>query len=331
MRSAGPASTVVRGGPYPVVGLDLGGTKIAAALVAPGGRVEARFSCPTPAAEGPDAVLDALAHAVAAVQDGSTAGAVGVAAAGVVDPETGVVRSATRTLAGWSGTRLAARLAARTGLPVACDNDVRAAAGAESAAAGADRGSLLYLSVGTGVGGAVVADGHMVRGRAGIAGHLGHLPSPEAAGLPCSCGARGHLEAIASGPGIAALYARLAGVAPPPALEAVARLAEEGDQHAAEAIAEGAAAAGRALGGLANALGPDRVVVGGGVTATGDRYWVPLRAAFAAELIEPLRSSQTSHALVPRPPRAGRDAPVLGAAALTTTVPLHAPHTGGAR
>ncbi|MBP0456911.1 ROK family protein [Streptomyces montanisoli] len=322
---ARPAAAI---GARPVVGLDLGGTKIAAALVAPDGTVRARYSCPTPATEGADAVLDALAHAAAAVQGGAQAQAIGVAAAGVVDPAAGVVRAATSTIADWSGVRLAPLLAARTGCRVACDNDVRAAAAAEYAALQAPGASLLHLSVGTGVGGAVVADGRMLRGYAGVAGHLGHLPSPEAAGLPCSCGALGHLEAVAAGPGIAALYNRLAGGEPAP-LEEVARRAAAGDPHAAGAIATGATAAGRALGGLTNALGPGHVVVGGGVTGIGDPYWAPLRAAFAAELIEPLRSAPD--ALVPRPPLAGPDAPVLGAAALTATAPLHAPDTGETR
>ncbi|WP_234434208.1 ROK family protein [Streptomyces sp. NRRL F-5126] len=325
MSLARPAAAPVAG---PVVGLDLGGTKIAAALVAPDGTVRARYSRPTPATEGADAVLDALAHAAAAVRGGTEACAVGVAAAGVVDPEAGTVRAATSTIAGWSGVRLAPLLAARTGCPVACDNDVRAAAAAEYAALEEPGASLLHLSVGTGVGGAVVAGGRMLRGSAGVAGHLGHLPSPEAAGLPCSCGVAGHLEAVAAGPGIAALYARLAG-GTPASLEEVARRAAAGDRPAAEAITTGATAAGRALGGLANALGPGHVVVGGGVTGIGGPYWAPLRAAFAAELIEPLRSAADS--LVPRPPLAGPDAPVLGAAALTATAPLHAPHTGEAR
>ncbi|NED25177.1 ROK family protein, partial [Streptomyces anulatus] len=88
-------------------------------------------------------------------------------------------------------------LADRTGLPVACDNDVRATAGPELTALAGSRGSLLYAAVGTGVGGALAVDGRMLHGAAGIAGHLGHLPSPEAAGLPCTCGATGHLEVIA--------------------------------------------------------------------------------------------------------------------------------------
>ncbi|MFG2316143.1 ROK family protein [Streptomyces tendae] len=305
----------------PVIGLDLGGTKIAAALVAPDGTVLARHTVPTPATEGAEAVLDALAVAARAVRVHGTT-AIGVAAAGVIDPGTGTVTSATDTLSGWAGTALAAGLATRTGLPVACDNDVRAAATTELDGPD-DDATLLYAAVGTGVGGAVAAAGRMLHGAAGIAGHLGHLPSPEADGLPCTCGATGHLEAVAAGPAITAHSVRLGG-RPADRLQTVAERAARGDPHAAAAITLGARAAGRALGGLANALGPHRVVVAGGVPRIGALYWDALCAAFAAELMPPLRG------LRPRPPRGGADAAVLGAAALPRTLPLHHPHTTGA-
>ncbi|MFG2221892.1 ROK family protein [Streptomyces sp. NPDC048644] len=305
------------------VGLDLGGTKIAAALVGADGTILARHTRPTPGEEGPEAVLDALAAATRAVLTGGCQdpAGVGVAACGVIDPVGGVVRAATDRIAGWTGAPLGPGLAARTGLPVACDNDVRAAAGPELAALDDPAPSLLYLSVGTGIGGAVAVDGRMLHGCAGIAGHIGHLPVPEADGLPCSCGGTGHVEAVASGPGITALYGRLGGSAAG-RLEDVVRRADAGERAAADAIAVGARAAGRALGGLANALGPGHVVVGGGVPKAGARYWSALRRAFAAELMAPLGG------LVPRPPRHGHDAPLLGAAALVTALPLHQPPGG---
>ncbi|MFF9484960.1 ROK family protein [Streptomyces sp. NPDC014676] len=303
----------------PVIGLDLGGTKIAAALVAGDGTVLTRHSLPTPATEGAEAVLDALAKEVRAVwAPGATA--IGVAAAGVIDPVTGTVTSATDTIRGWAGTALAAGLAGRTGLPVACDNDVRAAAATELPAPHGQGVTMIYAAVGTGVGGAVAVDGRMLHGAAGIAGHLGHLPSPEAEGLPCTCGATGHLEAIAAGPGITAHYTRMSGL-PAARLETVAARAAEGEPHATAAIVLGAEAAGRALGGLANTLGADRVVVGGGVPRIGALYLDALNAAFTAELMAPLRG------LRPVPPRGGPDAAVLGAAALTRTLPLHHPRT----
>ncbi|WP_405774263.1 ROK family protein [Streptomyces sp. NBC_00859] len=300
----------------PFIGLDLGGTKIAAALVGPDGSVLARRSLATPASEGAEAVLDALRDAARAVGRGATA--IGVAAAGVVDPRSGTVTSATRSIRGWAGTALGSGLADRTGLPVACDNDVRAAAGPELASIDGGRASLLFAAVGTGVGGALACDGRMLHGAAGIAGHLGHLPSPEAAGLECTCGGVGHLEAVASGPGITALYERLSGQAVD-RLQTVAERAASGDGGAMRAIITGARAMGRALGGLANTLGPDRVVVGGGVPGIGPLYQDALADSFARELMPPLRG------LRPVAPLHGADAAVLGAAALITTVPLHGP------
>ncbi|MFD4256790.1 ROK family protein [Streptomyces sp. NPDC058534] len=307
----------------PVIALDLGGTKIAAALVAADGTLSGRSTRPTPGSAGPTAVLDALTDAVAdtiaaAGRSTDAVRAVGVASPGVVDPVSGTVRAATTQLRDWTGTRLGPELAARTGLPVACDNDVRAAAGAEPASLASPSASFLLLFVGTGVGGAVAVEGRMLHGHTGIAGHLGHLPVPEADGLLCTCGAIGHLEAVAAGPGITALYERRSGRGAD-RLETVVRRAESGDAFAAEAIETGARAAGRVLGGLANAFGPDAVVVGGGVAGIGERYWVPLRAAFAAERMAPLSG------LVPRPPRAGSDTALLGAAALADIAPLHRP------
>ncbi|MFI9728933.1 ROK family protein [Streptomyces sp. NPDC052092] len=302
----------------PVIGLDLGGTKIAAALVAPDGTVLDRHFLPTPATEGAEAVLDALGRAARAVRT-REATAIGVAAAGVVDPATGTVTSATDTIRGWAGTGLAAGLATRTGLPVACDNDVRAAAATElTGRRGREASVMIYAAVGTGVGGAVAVNGRMLHGAAGVAGHLGHLPSPEAEGLPCTCGATGHLEAIAAGPGITAHYTRMSGT-PAERLETVAARAARGEPHAVAAVVLGAEATGRALGGLANALGADRVVVGGGVPRIGALYLDALHAAFTGELMPPLKG------LRPVPPGGGPDTGVLGAAALTSTLPLHHP------
>ncbi|WP_019545297.1 ROK family protein [Streptomyces sulphureus] len=298
--------------PGPVVGLDMGGTKIDAALVAPDGVPLARATRPTPAQEGPAAVLDALAASFAAVNTGAVA--IGVAAAGVVDSVSGTVTGATDAVRGWKGTPLGPELARRTGLPVACDNDVRAAAGPELSVGD----SVLYAAVGTGVGGAIAVDGRLLHGAGGLAGHLGHLAATEATGLRCPCGATGHLEAVASGPGITALYVRESGRTAE-SLQTVAARAVEGDAAAEHAIATGAGALGRTLGGLANALGCDRVVVGGGVPRIGPRYRTPLGAEFAATLLPGLQH------LRPNAPLFGDDAAVIGAAALTSSAPLHRP------
>ena len=148
--------------PQPVIAADVGGTKIRAGLVGRGA-VSHVHAAATPAAAGAAAVLERTAALVAAVRDaaardGLSARAVGLGAAGVVDPHRGVVVSATEALPGWTGTPLAAELAARTGLPVRAVNDVHAHALGE-AAAGAARGTrdCLLVAAGTGIGGAVIA------------------------------------------------------------------------------------------------------------------------------------------------------------------------------
>ncbi|WP_411732484.1 ROK family protein [Paeniglutamicibacter sp.] len=301
------------------VGIDLGGTKIAAALVGADGTIDSRHSAPTPATSGPEAVLDTIAELAApllaqASATGTPALGVGIGAAGVIDPVTARVLSATDHLSGWAGTDLRAGLAARLGIDpqgVRAVNDVHAHALGEGwlgAAAGC--GSVLLAAFGTGIGGSLLLHGVPVFGARQVGGHLGHMPSAEAVGLRCPCGAIGHLEAIASGPSLHALYLRRGGDTSVPHARAVFARAAAGDVLAAAAIDTAATAAGRALGGLANTLDPEAVIVSGGLAEAGETWWGPLRAAFAAELIGPLKS------LAPQPARLGADAALAGAASL---------------
>ncbi|MBV1779966.1 ROK family protein [Paeniglutamicibacter sp. ABSL32-1] len=316
--------------PRTAVGIDLGGTKIAAALVGADGSITSRSSLPTPAAAGPEAVLDAVAALAApllarAPASGAPALGVGIGAAGVIDPGTATVLSATDHLPGWAGTDLRAGLGARLGLhpqQVQAVNDVHAHALGEGwLGAGTGTDSVLLAAFGTGIGGSLLLHGVPVFGARQVGGHLGHVPAAEAAGLRCPCGGTGHLEAIASGPALHALYLRRGGDLTVPDARAVFARAAAGDLLAAGAIDTAATAAGRALGGLANTLDPESVILSGGLADAGERWWAPLRAAFAAELIAPLAS------LVPQPAALGADAALAGAASLlllrahATTVP----------
>ncbi|MFF4195075.1 ROK family protein [Nonomuraea sp. NPDC001831] len=211
-----------------VLGIDIGGTKTAAALIpASATRSETEIHLParvpTPADGGAASVLaaalelaeDRLTQARAAGMDVI---ACGVGSAGTID-DNGVVTHATDALPGWRGTDLATSFTQRLGLPVTVLNDVHAWALGE-ARHGAARGSrlALVLTIGTGVGGALVRDGELLRGRNGMAGSLGHTPAvlpPNAdADRPCPCGATGHLEAYASGPAILSAYHARGGTAP---------------------------------------------------------------------------------------------------------------------
>ena len=288
------------------VGVDIGGTKIAAGLVGPDGTLVDRHTEPTPQDRGAAGVRSAIEHAVRAVAAGHPIDAVGVGTGGVVDTAAGVIVSATDLLPDWRGTPVGPHLADRLGVPVQVDNDVNALAAGELADAGP--GTSLYVGIGTGIGGAVVIDGALRHGSHHTAGGIGHVPVGTDRTRLCSCGRPGHLEAVASGPGIADDYR--AGLRE---LRVVASAADAGEARAAAAIETAAGILGRTIAGVVNVLDADRVVVGGGVAALGDRLFGPLNAAFAVELMPPLA------ALRVRPSSLGPDASVLGAAALTRT------------
>lgn len=335
-----------------VVGVDLGGTKTAAATVGPDGVHGPVLSVPTPAVHGPDAVLDAVAGLVAEVlvAAGAASGApaalraVGVGTAGVVDVGRGVIVSATDTLPGWPGTDVAGglrrRLAAHAAgaphapgaavrpLPVFVENDVDAHAAGEvwlGAAAGAR--SALLVAVGTGVGAAVVLDGRPLRGAHHVAGEMGHVPVPGAEALRCPCGRTGHLEAIAAGPAIHRRYLALGGDASSPDARDVVARAAAGDELAAAVVRDAARAVGRAVAGTVTVLDPEVVVVGGGLAGAGALWWSALEDTLRAEVVDVLAD-------VPlRPAALGNDAAVVGAArgAWTLVIDQDERLDGGAR
>ncbi|SCL49212.1 glucokinase [Micromonospora citrea] len=296
-----------------VAALDVGGTKTTAALVTRQGQVVDRATAPTPGRAGASAVLDTAAGLVdrlRARSAGTSVRALGVGSAGVIDRTTGRVLSATDVLTGWAGTDLRGRLRELLGLPVAVVNDVHAHALGEArhgAAAGCE--TVLFVAVGTGVGASFVVGGTVLVGAHSAAGHAGHQPSRHAGSLPCTCGRRGHLEAIASGPGLVDEYARRTG-RPVEDLRAVAALAEGGDEAAGEVVRLGGTAVGSAVGGLVNMLDPDVVVIGGGVTGLGEPWWRALRAAVTRETLPGLDAVPVLASAL------GADAPLLGAASL---------------
>jgi glucokinase len=277
-----------------VIGLDIGASKLAAALVGPAGEVTARAETPSPAGQGPADMIAAAAHLVTAVRvsalsDGVRPAALGVATAGVVDPETGCIRSAVDTIKDWTGVPVGPRLAQLTGLPTAVENDVNAMALAEvncGAAKGAR--SALVVAVGTGIGGAIVTEGELRRGRTGTAGEIGHMPvqvNDQDDPRVCSCGRSGHLEALAAGPAVAARYAAATGLDSVPALAAIGRAGRAGDVIATAVIGTAGTVLGRAIGGLCNVLDPDVVVLAGGVIALGSLLLDPLTSALRGEAL----------------------------------------------
>ena len=311
------------GAAAPVVGVDLGGTKIAAALVAADGALLGPvLEAPTPAREGPRAVLDAVASLVAGVvAAGARAApgalpaptAVGIGSAGVIDSDRGVVVSATDAIADWPGTDIASAVAGRLlaagtapqGVPVHVDNDVNAyAAGEAWIGAGAGAAGVLMVAVGTGVGGAVVLDGRVHHGARFLAGEMGHMPSGPAGAEPCTCGRTGHLEAVAAGPQIARRYREATGAGVTGAQE-VERLV------ARRVYREAAVALGEAIAAVVTVLDPERVIVSGGLARSGELWWGPLRETVRAEVLDLVAAD-----LEIVPAALGTTAPIVGAAHL---------------
>ncbi|WP_052864151.1 ROK family protein [Streptomyces niger] len=268
-----------------VLGLDVGGTVIKSALVAPDGAVTGERRSATCPADGPDAVLAAvLDHAERAVAEsragGSTVRAVGIASCGLVDEDAGTVVFS--SVVKWRDVPLRRLAAARLGLPVALGHDVRSGGVAE-ARLGAGRGHpvVLFVPVGTGVGGALLLDGLPFPGSHWRSAELGHLVL-RPGGEPCGCGQRGCLDTLAGGAALARRYAAARGAAndgagPGVTAEEVARRAAAGDPAAARVWDEAADALAEGLLAAVTLFDPGVLVLGGGVGQAGDQLLVPLR------------------------------------------------------
>ena len=294
------------------IGLDFGGTKLAAGVADESGRLLAQGRCPTDAAAGPAGAIAAMADLVAELgETARLARAVGISFGGPVNPDR------TNTLLshhgpGWENYPLVERVGEIWGLPVTMDNDANACALGE-VRFGAGRGghNVVYVTVSTGIGGGVVLDGKLYRGSRGLSGEIGHtIVMPD--GPLCACGKRGCLEATSSGPAIALAYAETTG-AKVTAEEVFARAAS-GDSAARDVLASSIRHLGIGLSNAINLFDPDLVVVGGGVSKAGEAMFGPLRAV-AAELAAP-----SPVGAVPILPAALGDAVgVLGAVALAAS------------
>ncbi len=306
------------------IGIDLGGTKIYAGVVNAAGEIieSAREDTPPTSAgeRALEAALDAIVKRLLSAAPDVVG--VGLAAAGFVDATGSVVRSAPHLA--WRDAPVRERLSARWELPVVLDNDATAAAHAELRF-GAARGTrdAVMVTVGTGIGGGIVAGGEVVRGRNGMAGELGHM-CLEPGGVECPCGLRGCWEQYASGralercarvlmEGRPTVMAELCG-GQPSALTGhmVSEAASQGDVAALMAFDQVGDALGRGLANVLAALDPEIVVVGGGVVAAGDRLLIAARQTLARCLVAAERRE-----LPPVVPAAlGGDAGLLGAADL---------------
>jgi glucokinase len=279
------------------VGIDIGGTKIAGALVDESGTIIKELRVPSPIDDS-----NQMVEAISSVIDQLTADekviGVGVAAAGFLSVDREIMYHAPN-IAAWRNEPLKSRIESKTSFPVLLENDANAAGWAEFRfGAGKDVQSMIMLTIGTGVGGAIISEGRLLKGGFGIGGELGHVISvPE--GRLCGCGLKGCLETYASGTALllAARALAASGDAKGSRLrelaategelsgEMVYQAIMEDDAGAIELIVELGHYLGRAIGSVfVPVLDPEIAVIGGGVSAVGEKLMNPIRDSFEKSL-----------------------------------------------
>jgi glucokinase len=301
------------------IGVDVGGTKIAAAVVTPEGEVlnEVRY----PSSGPKERLLSSMARSVNEVRDGFEVGGVCLAVPGTVSTVENKIIDAPN-LHAIEGIPLKDELEERTGLTTTVENDANAAAWGEFRfGAGSEVSHLIFITLGTGVGGGVISHGVLLRGAQGAGGELGHI-TIQATGPRCGCGNHGCLEALASGTAIARRAREVASEEPDSALgqlaveravlgEDVAGLARQGDEAAISVLRETGVWLGIGLAGFVNVFNPEVIAIGGGAARAGDlildaaRHEVRLRAMSPSRDLVKIKEATL-----------GADSGVLGAAAL---------------
>jgi len=291
-----------------IVGVDLGGTTIAVGTVSEDGRTVSGFlSESTPVQLGPDAIVDRIATMIRASLDlartelGTSpfeVAGVGIGAPGPLDTKRGIVLMSPNL--GWKDMPLRDRIATATNLEAALDNDANCATlGEWWRGAAQNAGVVVGITIGTGIGGGIVLDGHVFHGASDVAAEIGHT-TIDVTGRRCKCGNYGCLEAYASGSAIAARTIEELEAGTPSMIselvdgdvsrvtaQTVYRAAQAGDALAHEIVRDTARFLGAGIANIVNVLNPDVVVVTGGVTGAGDRLFGPLRIEVARRAFKP--------------------------------------------
>ncbi|MFA0747755.1 ROK family protein [Fervidibacter sp.] len=297
-----------------VIGVDVGGTKMTAALANRDGKIVKLLRIQTRREEGAEGGFKAICEMVKSLLDeaqtqGLSVERIGVGFGGPVDFERGTVYLS-HHVPGWENFPLKAELERSLGVPVTVDNDANAGTlGEWMFGAGKGVNDLLYVNIGTGIGGGIVSGGKMVRGWRNLAGEIGHM-TVKPNGPTCTCGRKGCLEALASGSAIGREGTERLGR--PVRSEEVFQLADQGDPIAKQILAEAVDALAFAIGAAANLFNPKKVILGGGVAEAPEHL-----------LIEPLRERLVRYTLpqvyegleVVRA-QLGYDAGIMGAIAL---------------
>jgi glucokinase len=312
----------------PVLAVDIGGTKILTALFTPGGKMLASEVCPTLAAEGAAAVIDRLCSVIAGLMNSnnlkpSDLAAIGIACAGGVDSGRGVVVTPSPNMTGWSDVPLADIIREKFGVNTFVVNDASAAAlGEHRYGAGKGVKNLVLFTLGTGIGGGIIADGELYLGAVGGAGELGHM-TIAADGPKCGCGNTGCLEMLASGRAVerdaiarlrrgekTVLLDVVKGDIDSVTAEQVGAAARAGDPLAQDIISRAAFYLGIGMVNAVNIFNPELVVLGGGMAELGDIFIGPGR-----RMVRERAFSVSSAAVRIVTARLGNEAGVYGAAA----------------
>ena len=321
-------SSSAKAGKELFIGIDLGGTKIATALVDAEGKIRARDLRKTQAAEGQPAVVERMVDAASRViaQAGVALPqimAVGVGAPGPINTKAGLVTTPAN-LPGWRNVPLKQLVEEALGIPTFLENDANAAAlGEHLFGAGRGAENMIYVTVSTGIGGGVILNGQIYNGAAGAAGEIGHM-TVLPRGPHCGCGNRGCLEALASGTAIAREGRELVVRGMPIVItelaegdpdrvsaKLVAQAAEQGDIEAQEIIADAMTYLGVGMASLVNLFNPELIVIGGGLANMGKGLFGPVR-----RIIDRRALHASAEVVKVVPAQLGHDVGILGAVAV---------------
>jgi glucokinase len=278
------------------IGVDIGGTKIAAGVVDEDGNILSTFKVPTP--DTAEAIVDAIASAVDGARAGHQIVGVGIGAAGYVDRQRATVYFAPNI--DWRQEPLKAKVEARVDLPVVVENDANAAAWGEYRfGAGRDNRNVICITLGTGLGGGIIIGDKLRRGHFGVAAEFGHMRMvPD--GLLCGCGKQGCWEQYASGRALVR-YARQRASATPANAELLLSLgdgtpegiegkhistaARQGDRVSVDSYRELARWVGAGLADLASLFDPEAFIIGGGLSDEGELLLEPVRKSYRRWLV----------------------------------------------
>jgi glucokinase len=314
-----------------IIGIDVGGTKIAGGLVTPKGRLASSLVVPTHAAQGFASsfgqVVRTIERLIRRAGGEQNVQGIGLCAPGPFDTKNGVILNAPN-IAGWRNIPLAAKLGTHFRLPVKVENDANAAGLAEvlfGAATGYRH--VFYVTVSTGIGNGIIINRRVYHGKNGAAGEGGHVSIDFESQYRCGCGALGHIEALASGPAMARrarvrleqehttasklrqmTRGNLSLISP----RMIERAARAGDKVAQDIIDETGFYLGVWLAGMITLLDPEAIVMGGGVSLIGERLFRPIRKTILRYTMNPDLAAHTP--LLPAKLR--KQVGVLGAASL---------------